>query len=161
MSSGYFRTSSGGSLATLDINSDGLGDLLIGSIDVTTGIGSVIAVLGDAGGFDATFDLNVADGSNSVILDGATAGSEFSWDIANIGNVNGGGADDFAIVSRADGTVRVLLDPNSADAGYTVTKIVVELPIKSVSGLLNAVTFGFFEGFLTSHYYVQACPKKS
>ena len=47
------------------------------------------------------------------------------------------------------------------DAGYTVTKIVVELPIKSVSGLLNAVTFGFFEGFLTSHYYVQACPKKS
>jgi len=124
MSSGYFRTSSGGSLATLDINSDGLGDLLIGSIDVTTDIGSVIAILGDAGGFDATFDLNVADGSNSVILDGATAGSEFSWDIANIGNVNGGGADDFAIVSRADGTVRVLLDPNSADAGYTVTGII-------------------------------------
>lgn len=47
------------------------------------------------------------------------------------------------------------------DAGYMVTKIVVELPLKSVSGLLNAVTFGVFEGFLTSHYYVQACPKKS
>jgi 2-polyprenyl-3-methyl-5-hydroxy-6-metoxy-1,4-benzoquinol methylase len=47
------------------------------------------------------------------------------------------------------------------DAGYKVTKIVVELPLKSVSGLLNVATFGFFEGFLTSHYYVQACLKKS
>ena len=44
--------------------------------------------------------------------------------------------------------------------GYTVMNVAVELPVKSLSGMFNLVTFGFFEGFLTSHYYVQACLKK-
>ena len=45
--------------------------------------------------------------------------------------------------------------------GYQVQNVAVHLPRNSISGIVNFVTLGLFEGFLTSHYYVQAYPKKS
>ena len=45
--------------------------------------------------------------------------------------------------------------------GYRVKKIVRELPLDSVSGKLNLVTFGLLKNHLTSHYYLEACLENS
>jgi len=45
--------------------------------------------------------------------------------------------------------------------GFEVKNIKCELPLTSLSGKLNLLTLGLFEGFLTSHYYVEACKRKS
>lgn len=47
-----------------------------------------------------------------------------------------------------------------SENGYQITHVKCELPLDSLSGKLNFITFGLFEGFLTSHYYIQACRKK-
>lgn len=119
MASGFFRTSIGVSVTGFDLDQDGLGDLLIGTIDTVSGDYSVVAILGDAGGYDAVFDVSTADSTNSVIMNGAAPDAKFGWSIANLGNVNGTGGDDLAIVSRDAGTVRVVFDPDPTHAGYT------------------------------------------
>ena len=47
------------------------------------------------------------------------------------------------------------------DCGYQVNECHLELPLKSFSGILNVFTLGLFKNFLTSHYYLKACIKKS
>lgn len=46
-------------------------------------------------------------------------------------------------------------------SGFYVEDIFYDLPLKSKVGILNVLTFGFFKNLLTSHYFIQACLKKS
>jgi len=46
-------------------------------------------------------------------------------------------------------------------SGYRVDRVFVDLPSASKVGLLNRLTFGVFKRLLTSHYFIQACPRAS
>jgi cyclopropane fatty-acyl-phospholipid synthase-like methyltransferase len=43
---------------------------------------------------------------------------------------------------------------------FTVNEVHYNLPLSSKSGVLNLITAGIFRRHLTSHYFIQACPKK-
>lgn len=161
MSSAYFSTvtgnidlNAGRSIAGLDVNGDGNGDLVIGAdfgingADEATGRVVVIYGSGSANQFpDATFDLDAAgltDGTDGFYISG-TDESELGWDLLNAGDQNGDGNDDLAMVSRADGTITVLFGGTSptADidlaagigaAGYTITGLPILADDFTVSG---------------------------
>jgi 2-polyprenyl-3-methyl-5-hydroxy-6-metoxy-1,4-benzoquinol methylase len=44
--------------------------------------------------------------------------------------------------------------------GYEVEKILLNLPLSSKVGKINALTLGLFRSHLTSHYYIKACLKR-
>lgn len=46
-------------------------------------------------------------------------------------------------------------------SGYRVDRMFVDLPAGSKVGLLNRLTLGLFKRLLTSHYFIQACPRAS
>lgn len=45
--------------------------------------------------------------------------------------------------------------------GLEVMNLQYDLPSKSKVGLLNLLTFGLFKNILTSHFFIQACQKRS
>lgn len=46
------------------------------------------------------------------------------------------------------------------ETGYSVITVTRDLPILTKSGFLNLLTFGILGNHLTSHYFIQSCPKK-
>jgi len=83
-----------------DVNGDGFGDLLIGSILANVGErgegGEAYVVFGSDTGFEPSFALSSLNGSNGFRL-GGTDGSQIGCYVASAGDVNGDGFDDLLI----------------------------------------------------------------
>src|SRR5262249_1571617 len=101
---------------SIDVNGDGIDDFIIGaprSAAKGAFSGESFVVFGEAGGLPATLNLSALDASNGLTILGsaaplsATQGGERSgWSVTGLGDVNGDGIDDFAIVdvdARPDG----------------------------------------------------------
>ena len=83
-----------------DVNGDGFGDLLIGSILANVGErgegGEAYVVFGSDTGFEPSFALSSLNGSNGFRL-GGTDGSQIGCYVASAGDVNGDAFDDLLI----------------------------------------------------------------
>ena len=98
----------GTSVATGDINGDGITDLIIGSPYANYSAGYTYVVFGTRGGFPNPLPLSSLNGSNGFRLDGVTANGGAGTSVAT-GDINGDGIADVIIGSTgADG-----------NAGYT------------------------------------------
>lgn len=106
-----------------DVNDDGIDDLLVGAYfadkDVPDpepdpenpdpeptpdiiNVGHAYVVFGRSGGFAATLDLAALDGSNGFRLEGAAATDEAGYIVADAGDLNGDGIDDFVVCDVPD-----------------------------------------------------------
>jgi len=106
---------SGWSVASAgDVNGDGFADLIVGAPGGYNA-GASYVVFGKVGGFAATLDLSVLDGTNGFRLDGVASGDGSGSSVASAGDVNGDGFDD--LIVGAFGA-----DPNgeSSGASYVV-----------------------------------------
>jgi VCBS repeat-containing protein len=80
-----------------DVNGDGIADLIVGA--PWDSAGSAYVVFGHLGGWSATFDLGLLNGTNGFRLDGA-AGDQTGWAVSSAGDVNGDGFEDIFVGSR-------------------------------------------------------------
>jgi len=167
MSSAYFVTTTttdflnaGRTVTGLDLNGDGLGDLIIGADQAESSdsefTGRVLVLFGSGAAVDfdtAALDLDTFafDGTDGFVISGPNDGGEFGWDVLNAGDQNGDGRDDLAIVSRLDGTVTIIFgradtDDFPADLdigsglganGYTISGLGIAADAITVSGNSN------------------------
>ncbi len=90
----------GTSLATGDINGDGIDDLIIGAGSAGTGNangpGHVYVIFGKDTTYSEAFSLSNLDGTNGFIITGETNGDNFGQSVAT-GDVNNDGYDDILI----------------------------------------------------------------
>ena len=91
-----------------DFNHDGVADVVVGNPDGNGGTGEVVIIFGDRDLISPQNGIPVeTDGSNTGLLDrregarirGVQIGSEFGFNIANIGDIDGDGANDLAIAA--------------------------------------------------------------
>lgn len=95
----------------VDINGDGLDDLIIGAPYADLSTGESYVVFGSTQPFAASFNLADLDGRNGFILNGIDEGDFLGRSVRGAGDVNGDGLDDFIMSAR-------LADPNgNSNAG--------------------------------------------
>ncbi len=84
-----------------DVNGDGFDDLIIGAAQADpNGIdraGSSYVVFGKLGGFDATLNFSMLDGTDGFRLDGVAANDLSGSSVSSAGDVNGDGFDDLIV----------------------------------------------------------------
>ena len=141
MASGFFTTftSDGSSLnvrSTLgvDMNNDGLGDVVYGDAELGVGNGTITVLYGSAGGFDETIDVSSLDPSEGFSLDGTVLDGEFGWSLGSEENFDGSGNNALFVGSRLAGTVSVVYS-GSTDVGLTITGLPVAANGLTVSGI--------------------------
>ena len=87
-----------------DINGDGIGDFIVGSVDQTVGstdAGRVYVVFGKASSFGADFDPWSLNGTNGFRITGAALGGKLGNSVAAAGDINGDGFDDLIVGAPA------------------------------------------------------------
>ena len=123
-----------------DFNGDGLADILIGSpftsVGADTDIGEAYLVYGSTSQFSSGISTSDLDGSNGFVIRGADGRHEAGFSVANLGDVNGDGADDIGIGSpgaspddvNSAGTATVVFGiPSAVSSGDAATvSIIVE-----------------------------------
>ena len=90
----------GQSLASADVNGDGIADLIIGADTADphgSSSGASYVVFGTASGFTSEIDVSNLNGSNGFKLSGAAGGDESGYSVASAGDVNGDGIADLII----------------------------------------------------------------
>lgn len=92
---------SGGAVAHVDINGDGIQDLVIGARLADPGAradaGAVYVVFGKTTGFSSSLNLSTLDGTTGFVINGITAGDQAGKSVARAGDVNGDGIEDLMI----------------------------------------------------------------
>lgn len=109
MANAYFTTSSGSSVAGLDLNGDGVSD--IAQSDANTENGTVTVLYGIANGDDPTVSLT---------LTGGASGDEFGYVLAGANNLLGDGKDALLVGARAAGEVYAYFDGDTTPK-FTIT----------------------------------------
>lgn len=97
-----------------DVNGDGLDDLMIGAAYADPGgrdkAGAAFVLFGSESELGARVSLSSMDGTNGLVIEGASAGDLLGTAVASAGDVNGDGFDD-VIVGAYEA------DPNGASSG--------------------------------------------
>lgn len=128
----------GKSLSAVDMNSDGVADLIISSYGASPGTpprgqaGAVYVVFGHAGAWPASFDLATLNGTNGFILGGAAAGERAGASVSRAGDVNGDNMDDLVFTNAWQPKARVVFGQSSS---YTWPALV------DLSTLVNSTGF--------------------
>jgi hypothetical protein len=84
-----------------DINSDGIGDIIIGARGAGEQRGAAYVVFGSRNGFAASIDPFTLDGSNGFAFYGK-AGSQAGFSVSGAGDVNGDGIEDAIVGAPLD-----------------------------------------------------------
>ena len=133
MANSFFETSNGGTLPAagdvvvgLDLNNDGIDDIVYGGGDVSV-------VYGRAGGFDPAIDLANLDPTTGFTLLG-DEGLEFGYVIAKAENLLRDGNDALLIGARQAGTVSVVF-AGQTEATFTVTGLPEDADGMSLAGI--------------------------
>jgi hypothetical protein len=108
-----------------DVNGDGFDDVAVaaGRADGPgSNAGQVFVVFGGDEVFSGTVDGASLDGSNGFVIEGDATDDRWGTSVAGVGDVNGDGIDDLALVGADDGEVLVLFGdslgfPASIDVG--------------------------------------------
>lgn len=105
-------TSVGGAV---DINHDGIEDLLIGTPNPNSGAGATYVVFGSNSGLPSPLDLASLDGDNGFVINGVATGDSSGTRVSRAGDVNEDGIDDLVIGAPLAGEVGA-----NAGAAYVV-----------------------------------------
>ncbi|SFS22523.1 VCBS domain-containing protein [Yoonia litorea] len=137
MANAYFTSDAGTSVTGLDLNNDGIADIV--QSDAFTDAGSVSVIYGSTEGFDASVDLDALTSIDGFTLTGTDAGDEFGYVLAGANDLLDKGQDALLIGERATGEVHVVF------AGDTTTTFTVTgLPVLADGMSLTAL--GDFNG---------------
>lgn len=83
-----------------DINADGIDDVIVGAYFAdpggTSGAGEAYVVFGSSGGFPASIEAGMLDGSNGFVFAGNAVADGAGFAVSGLGDVNGDGIDDVA-----------------------------------------------------------------
>ncbi len=129
--------SSGMSVASAgDFNNDGVGDLLIGAPDASTGIGSVYIIWGNREEqFPSPFELSDINGVNGLVIHGEEVQGKLGFYVSSASDVNGDGINDMIISSpKSDGNGTV-----DSGAIYVIFGNELGLPNPFRVGSINGV----------------------
>jgi VCBS repeat-containing protein len=100
--------------SALDINGDGIDDLIVGASNAgpngQNGSGESYVVFGSSSGFGASFNLSSLDGSNGFVINGIDAFDQSGRSVSGAGDINGDGIDDLIIGASS-------ADPNGQNSG--------------------------------------------
>ena len=79
-----------------DVNADGIGDLIVGDIDIDEK-GKAAVVFGRLGSFPGVINIDLLNGNNGFVLRGIGIGDSTGNAVSSAGDVNGDGVDDIII----------------------------------------------------------------
>ncbi|MDA0282667.1 MAG: hypothetical protein O3B86_04875, partial [Planctomycetota bacterium] len=79
----------------VDVNNDGIDDVLLGSGDGNARPGIAYVVFGSNSSFSSTFELSSLDGSNGFVMTGIDPNGALGQVVLGIDDLNGDGIDDF------------------------------------------------------------------
>ena len=122
-----------------DLDGDGVGDVALGSYDVATTVGSVQILFMNA---DDTIRETVHLGGDTPAFSGITHGSNFGFELAGIGDINGDGTREIAVGAISEdgaGAVYILFMDPSGSVGK-VAKIGKDTP--NMGGISDGSKFG-------------------
>ncbi|UOB18513.1 HYR domain-containing protein [Abyssalbus ytuae] len=89
-----------------DINNDGFDDIALGvnnaDINGLDLAGAAYIIFGSNMGLPAVFDINTLDGTNGFAVEGIAGSTRMGDSVEGLGDINGDGIDDLAIVSSGD-----------------------------------------------------------
>ncbi len=86
-----------------DLNGDGIDDLVVGTGRANSGRGEAYVIFGTDGGFSATINAFLLDGSNGFIIRGDADFQNVGESVSSAGDINGDGIDDLLIGAFGSG----------------------------------------------------------
>jgi hypothetical protein len=142
-----------------DVNSDGLGDVIVGTVTAAGNKGGADVIFGSKTAFPAAFDPATLNGTNGFALTGANAGDFAGYSVGMSGDFNGDGASEalvgapgaavggtnrgqaFVVFGQDTNppTATVTSAPDLTRAATDLTKYLFEVTYKD-GGLLSAST---------------------
>jgi len=100
-----------------DVNGDGIGDLIIGRLEV-------YVVFGSNQGFSTEFNLSDLDGSNGFAIPGLDPDNPELFSVSGAGDINGDGFDDLLIGAPAAGESYVIFGGNQGfSASFNLSEV--------------------------------------
>ncbi|MEM8538116.1 MAG: integrin alpha, partial [Pseudomonadota bacterium] len=132
MANAYFTTGSSSSVTGLDLNNDGIDDIV--QSNAVDDAGRVTVIYGSTQGFDPTIDLSNIDPLDGFALTGTAVGDEFGYVLGTANDLLDNGEDALLIGSRAKGQVDVVF-AGQTSIGFTVTGLPTLADGMSVAGL--------------------------
>jgi hypothetical protein len=124
-----------------DINGDGIGDLIIGAPEATTiaaKAGKSYLLFGSTQGFVNPLNLSTLNGTNGIVINGASVSDYSGYAVSAAGDINGDGIDDLIIGAPVA----------SPDEGYSGASYVVFGDNQGLPNPLNLSAIDGSNGFV-------------